>query len=747
MNLPQVLDRMERSASFLERVAHWERLPARPARTVPFPEGLDPRLRSALAARGIDCLYTHQAQALREVLGGHHTVVVTPTASGKTLCYNLPVLKAILADPAARALYLFPTKALAQDQMSALAETIEGLGASIKAYTYDGDTPPSARQAIRAVGHIVMTNPDMLHTAILPHHTRWVQLFGNLKYVVIDELHQYRGVFGSHLANVIRRLRRICSFYGSQPVFICCSATIANPAELASQLIGEPVVLVDDNGAPAAAKDFIMYNPPVVNAELGIRRSSVLEACALAQPFLQAGVQTIIFARARTTVELLVTYLRRALGGAPQQVRGYRGGYLPKERRAIEQGLRRGDVLAVATTNALELGVDIGAMDVSIMAGYPGTIASAWQQAGRAGRRSGHSVAILVGSSAPLDQFLMAHPQYFFGRRPEHGLLNPDNLYILTSHLKCAAFELPFSTSEEFGVPTTRSILEFLCQEGILHQSGERFYWMTDVFPAGEISLRSAAAEDFVIIDQAAGARVIGEVDRFSAPMLIHEEAIYIHEGTQYHVDRLDYPAKKAYVHQVDVDYYTDANLAVSIEVLDAFQVDRHRTVGEVAVRALVTMFKKIKLFTHETVGSGPVRLPEEQMHTSAYWVTLDGRVTAGMSPEEVQCGLAGLSHLLGVVGPLYAMCDYRDLRTVAQVRSPHTGLPTIYLYDAYPGGVGLSERLYHLDHQLLDAARRYLAGCSCRQGCPACVGPPGEAGRYGKHAAQLIVDRLMADS
>lgn len=727
-------------------MAHWEKLPARPARVVPFPEGLDPRLRAALKARGIDSLYTHQAQALSEVLGGRHTVVVTPTASGKTLCYNLPVLKAVLADPSSRALYLFPTKALAQDQMSALAGIIDELGVGIKAYTYDGDTPPSARQAIRAVGQVVMTNPDMLHTAILPHHTRWVQLFGNLKYVVIDELHQYRGVFGSHFANVIRRLRRICSFYGSRPVFICCSATIANPAELASQLIGEMVVLVDDNGAPASAKDFIMYNPAVVNAELGIRRSSVLEACTLAEPFLRAGVQTIIFARARTTVELLVTYLRRALGANPQQVRGYRGGYLPQERRAIEQGLRRREVLAVATTNALELGVDIGAMDVSIMAGYPGTIASAWQQAGRAGRRSGHSVAILVGSSAPLDQFLMAHPQYFFGRRPEHGLLNPDNLYILTSHIKCAAFELPFGATEEFGVPTTRSILEFLCQEGILHQSGDRFYWMTDAFPAGEVSLRSAAAEDFVIIDQAAGARVIGEVDRFSAPMLIHEEAIYIHEGAQYHVDQLDYPAKKAYVRPVDVDYYTDANLAVTIEVLDAFQADRHRTVGEVAVRALVTMFKKIKLFTHETVGSGPVRLPEEQMHTSAYWVTLDGPVTTGMSPEQVQCGLSGLAHLLGVVGPLYAMCDYRDLRTVAQVRSPHTGLPTIYLYDAYPGGVGLSERLYHLDHQLLDAARRYLAACSCHQGCPACVGPPGEAGRYGKSAARLIVERLLED-
>ncbi|MEW6522111.1 MAG: DEAD/DEAH box helicase [Bacillota bacterium] len=744
MNLLQILDTLEHDPAFRERVAHWEKIPARPARLVPFPDWLDPRLVAGLEARGITSLYTHQEQALGAAAGGRHTMVVTPTASGKTLCYNLPVLHSILDDPASRALYIFPTKALAQDQVSELTELIGEMGTDIKAFTYDGDTPASARKAIRSVGHIVVTNPDMLHTAILPHHTRWVKLFGNLKYVVIDETHQYRGVFGSHFANVLRRLCRICRFYGSNPVFICCSATVANPAELAFGLIGEPVVLVDDNGAPSAAKDFIFYNPPVVNAELGIRRSSVLEACSLAERFLRAGVQTIVFARARTTVELLVTYLRRALGKDPDRVRGYRGGYLPRERRAIEKGLRQGDVLAVASTNALELGIDIGALDVSIMAGYPGTIASAWQQAGRAGRRLGRSVAILVGSSSPLDQFLMTQPGYFFGRRPEHGLLNPDNLYILTSHLKCAAFELPFAVDEEFGVPTTRSILDFLAAEGILHQSGDRYYWMTDTFPAEEISLRSAAAENFVIIDREKSARVIGEVDRFSAPLLIHEEAIYIHEGNQYHVDHLDYEAKKAYVRPVEVDYYTDANLAVSVEVLEQFQAEGNRAYGEVTVRALVTMFKKIKLFTHENAGSGPVRLPEEQMHTSAYWLALDAGVTAGMGTEEIQSGLAGLAHLLSVVAPLFAMCDYRDLRVVPQVRAPYTGLPTVFLYDAYPGGVGLSERLYHLHYQLLEAARALLGGCRCADGCPACVGPPGEVGRQARQAATLIIDGCL---
>jgi DEAD/DEAH box helicase domain-containing protein len=744
MNLEQLLHALEQSPEFRARVEHWERIPARPARTVPFPAGLDPRLVAALEARGISALYTHQAEALAVLGSGRHVVVVTPTASGKTLCYNLPVLNTVLGDLDARALYIFPTKALAQDQLSELHGLIQATGAPIKTYTYDGDTAPSARRAIRAAGHIVVTNPDMLHTAILPHHTRWVKLFQNLRYVVVDETHQYRGVFGSHFANVLRRLERICRFYGSAPQFVLSSATIANPAELASALVGHEVVLVDDNGAPAAARDFIFYNPPVVNAQLGIRRSSLLEAAALASRFLKAGVQTIVFARSRTAVELLVTYLRQALGDAGDRVRGYRGGYLPRERRQIESGLRDGSVLGVASTNALELGIDIGDLDVAVMAGYPGTIASAWQQAGRAGRRVGRAVAILVGSSSPLDQFLMAQPAYFFGRAPEHGLINADNLYILASHLKCAAFELPFAAGEPFGVGTTGAILDYLAEEGVLHRSGDRYYWMSESFPAEEISLRSASTENFVIVDQTGPARVIGEVDRFSAPMLIHEEAIYFHEGAQYHVDRLCYEEKKAYVHRVDVDYYTDANLAVTVEVLDELLADSGaiaRCWGEVSVRALVTMFKKVKLFTHENVGAGKVHLPEEQLHTSAYWLTLGAEVTRELTPAQVQAGLSGLSHLLSSVAPLYAMCDYRDLRAVPQVRAPHTGLPTVYLYDAYPGGVGLSEKLYHLHLTLLRAAQEALAGCSCGQGCPACVGPPAEVGSE----ARWVCARMLA--
>ena len=477
MNVDQLTQQLRSDPLFMRNVVRWETLPPREAQYAAFPENLDQRLIPVLQKRGIHQLYTHQAHAVKSVLAGQDVVVVTPTASGKTMCYNLPVLSAILKDEDARALYLFPTKALSADQVSELYELIEMMGVDIKSYTYDGDTPGAARKAVRQAGHIVVTNPDMLHSGILPHHTKWVKLFENLRYIVIDEIHTYRGVFGSNLANVLRRLIRLCEFYGSKPQFILCSATIANPQELAETLIGRPVELVDDNGAPMGARHFVFYNPPVVNRQLGIRRGVIPETRNISSMLLKNGIQTITFARSRLTVEVLTKYLkdlvRDPIGNAGR-VRGYRGGYLPTERREIEKGLRAGSIDAVVSTNALELGIDIGALDACVLCGYPGTIASAWQQAGRAGRRKGTSIVFYVASSSAIDQYIVSHPDYFLRQSPENALLNPDNLYIMLSHFKCAAFELPFEDGDAFGnAPGTPEMLEYLTEASIVRHVDE----------------------------------------------------------------------------------------------------------------------------------------------------------------------------------------------------------------------------------------------------------------------------------
>ncbi len=568
---------------FMENVTEWRVLPAREAKYAPFPQELDARIVQVLKARGIERLYTHQRQALDCAIAGRDFVVVTPTASGKTLCYNLPVLNAILKDDAARALYLFPTKALSSDQVAELYSMVEALGADIKAFTYDGDTPASARTAIRQAGHVVVTNPDMLHQGILPHHTKWVRLFENLKYVVIDEIHAYRGVFGSNLANVLRRLERICAFYGAHPTFICCSATIHNPKELAENMTARSMTMIDDNGAPAGRRHVIFYNPPVINRQLGIRAGSLPTTRDIAARLVRAGVQSIVFARSRLAVEVLVRYakdiVRDPLGNAGR-VRGYRGGYLPTLRREIERELRAGNVDLVVSTNALELGIDIGQLDACVMCGYPGTIASTWQQAGRAGRRSNESLMILVASSNPLDQYIIGHPDYFFGQSPERAFINPDNLYILLNHLKCAAYELPFQEGEKFGnVEETDELLHYLADQNILRLVSGRWYWMAEEFPQAGVNLRSASDQNFLIIDitNPKKHRVIGEMDRFTVPMLLHKYAIYMHEGRQYQVEELDFDDKKAYIREVDVGYYTDADLTTSLKVLDEFERRRNR--------------------------------------------------------------------------------------------------------------------------------------------------------------------------
>ncbi|GAC1639281.1 MAG: ATP-dependent helicase MrfA [Chloroflexota bacterium] len=752
MNVDQVVGQMLLDPDVMANVGAYREIAGHAAVYGSFPHGLDPRLVDTLRARGIENPYVHQAEAAAAALRGDNVVVVTPTASGKTLCYTLPVVDTILKDPTARALYLFPTKALSQDQVHDLHALVTALDVDIKTYTYDGDTPQTARRAIRSAGHIVVTNPDMLHTGILPHHTRWVSLFENLRFVVVDELHVYRGVFGSHVANLIRRLKRICAFYGSEPRFICTSATIANPRELAERILEEPATVVESNGAPAGKKHVILYSPPIVNKQLGLRASSRLAARDLAARFIANGIQTIVFTRSRTGVELLLGYLRRAAGStAGHQIRGYRSGYLPLQRREIERGLREGTVRGVVATNALELGIDIGALDACIVTGFPGTIASTWQQMGRAGRRNDSSVAVLVANSSALDQFLVTHPDYFFDRSPEAGLVDPNNLMILLSHIKCAAFELPFQDGELFGVDSTREILSFLQESEILHEVDGVWHWMSDAFPAQEISLRTAATDNVVIIDQGPPARVIGEIDRISAPTMIHEEAIYIHEGDQYQVERLDLDEKKAYVRQVDVDYYTDAEQAVKVGVLDVFENAGGRAHGEVSVTYLPTIYKKIKMQTHENVGWGNIHLPEDTFHTTAYWLSVPDHVVRLMPRADLESGLMGIAHVLGQMAPIFLMCDPADIAVWPEIKAPFTGEPTIFLYDRVPGGIGFSKRLFGMHQQLLNNAGHLVSRCGCSHGCPSCIGARYEFDRNAKLCSLrllgVILDELRLDA
>jgi DEAD/DEAH box helicase domain-containing protein len=670
MSLEQILEQIEHDPQLSRRITYWRRLSPRPGHHASFPAGIDPCLVEVVRGRGIEAPYTHQATAIEAALRGEHVVVVTPTASGKTLCYNLPVLNSLLADPSARALYLFPTKALAQDQLAELSvladhHALPALGPRAFA-TYDGDTPSSARAEIRKAARIVISNPDMLHAGILPHHTRWTRFFGGLRYVVLDEIHTYRGVFGSHVANVLRRLKRICAFYGSSPQFLCASATIANPRELAERLVEEPFTLVgaEEDGSPHGEKHFLFYNPPLVDHELGIRRSAVSDARLLAEQFLAAGIQTIVFARARLTTEVLLKYLRDAAAreGLPVgKIQGYRGGYLPLERRQIEQGLRRRDVLGVVATNALELGINIGHLDACVMTGYPGTIASTWQQAGRAGRRAETSVAVLVAGASPLDQYLVNHPGYFWGRSPEQALL-----VIALSHIQCAAFELPFAQGESFGrFPHTEEILTFLEEEELVQLSGGQWHYTDQAYPAEAVSLRTAEMDNFVVVDVSQEGAVIGVVDRQSAPFLIHEEAIYLHGGESYLVRKLDWEGRRAEVEPVEVGYYTQASQSTNVQVREVYRQAEGSAMlkahGGVLITSKVTSYKKVRLYTHEILGWGeilPDSIPEQEMETTAYWFSILPELSARLEEE----GLLNMAQ--GDRGP-----NWDQQRNLARVR------------------------------------------------------------------------------
>ncbi|MBP1604182.1 MAG: cshA, partial [Acidobacteria bacterium] len=778
------MERADQPDGFITAI---RRLPAADARYEDFPPGIDPRLRAALARRGIDRLYTHQARAIAHALAGRNVVVTTPTASGKTLCYNVPVMNGILADPATRALYLFPTKALAQDQLAELdrlsQEISRAAEVDVGVFTYDGDTPQDARRAIRGRAHVVLTNPDMLHSGVLPHHPKWAKLFENLRYIVIDELHAYRGVFGSHLGNVLRRLRRVCEHYGSSPTFICSSATIANPVELAESLAERPFELVDDSGAPRGEKWLVFVNPPIVNRQLGIRRSYISQARAVALEFLNKGLQVIVFAQSRLSTEILTRYLKDAHEGAPGEsdvIRGYRGGYLPHRRREIEKGLRDGTVRGVVSTNALELGIDIGALDVAVLAGYPGTIASTWQRFGRAGRRASRSAAVMVASSAPLDQFVVRHPSYFFDASPEHALVNPDNLQILVDHIKCAAFELPFTTTETYGRENLQEILGILSEEGFVHLSKPgaaedatgHWHWTNESYPADAVSLRTVSSDNFVVVDKTDTTRVIGETDFNTALEILHEKAIYIVEGRLYQVEELDFEGRKAYVRHIDCDYYTDAITNSRVTPLDTAATAGERpgalpAHGDVHVVSRVVGFKKIKFYTNENVGSGELDLPERQMHTTSYWLTIPRELMTALpySGDDRRDGVVGMSHAMRQVAQLLLMCDARDIgvsigparEATEDGQAPAAAGPAaswspvlqegdeprVFIYDNYPGGIGFSEPLFRMHAELVARTRELITGCPCESGCPSCVGPLGDVGARAKEVALDILARL----
>jgi DEAD/DEAH box helicase domain-containing protein len=656
MPIASLLDSWKTDPETFANVAVWQSTPPRPAETRPFPPDLPEPLADLLRRQRIPALYSHQAETWEQVRSKSNVVVATSTASGKTLAYNLPVLAGLLENPDARALYMFPTKALAQDQLTGLKKQIAGIQISgLSAEIYDGDTKQHERAAIRKNARIVLTNPDMLHTGILPHHTIWESLFRNLKFVVIDEVHTYRGVFGSHVANVLRRIKRISRFYGANPQFILTSATIGNPQELAERLIEAPVSLVDRDGSPRGERHFIIYNPPVVDESLGLRKSALLEAVRLAGDLQANDVQSVVFARSRRSVEIILRYLQESAptplhppnpleleDGWGCSVRGYRSGYLPSQRREIEQGLRDGSVRLVVATNALELGIDIGGLGAALLTGYPGTIASTWQQAGRAGRGDAPAAAILIATPAPLDQFLAHHPEYFFARSPEQALINPDHLVILLNHLRSAAFELPFEPGEGFGelpVETVQEFLDFLTANGDLHASEQKYFWMADAYPAASVSLRSASPETVVLHTEEDGQpRTLGTIDLASAPWMVHPRAVYLHEGQQYYVQELNLETNTATLIPVALDYYTQPQRRTEINLLSGMaQADvsgGDKSYGELQVTTQVASFRKVAWFTNQNVGEEPLDLPPTEFQTTGYWLTISDETVHQLSQE-----------------------------------------------------------------------------------------------------------------
>jgi DEAD/DEAH box helicase domain-containing protein len=756
-----------------------ERLAAENAQNADLPEWVHPTLVAGLKEKGIVQLYAHQRQSCDATAAGEHVVIATPTASGKTLCYNLPVFDRLIRDPDARALYLFPTKALARDQIAA-ARDLAGLSATkVGVAVYDGDTPPDHRRAARRQARILATNPEMLHTGILPHHPNWAEFFSGLTYIVIDELHTYRGVFGSHLANVMRRLLRVAQFHGANPKMIACSATIANPRELAGQIFGRKATLIEESGAPQGERNFLIYNPPLIDAALGIRESYLKATCKLTLELFRQSCSTLVFCRSRLAVEVLLRYLRDGIdrlpvdiADAPEKermkasIRSYRGGYLPKRRREVERAMRSGETSVVVTTSALELGIDIGDLDAVVMAGWPGSRAATWQRSGRAGRRQRPSLTLMVASSEPMDQYVTRQPDFLFGQAPEHARIDPDNPSILIPQLKCAAYELPFTHHESFGSldqQETAEVLKCLAEANVLHQSSEGYHFVDDAFPANEVGLRGSLNENFIVVSETG--HVLAEVDYHDAPNVLHDHAIYQIEGEQYLVERLDHGTHKAYVQHVDIDYYTDAMTYEKVRILEPLEHADAATYGEIHVLERVVGFKKIKLHTHENIGYGDVSQPEREKHTTSIWLTLDEhRVQQlGKTAAEIAEATLAAAYALHSTAALLLMSDGRDLgRAVGDVRSESFGVtsgnsrgkystaeggadlihgpaPTIFIYDQYPGGTGLASRLFDERAQLLSRATQMIKGCPCKNGCPACIAPGSR--KETKALALLLLD------
>ena len=718
---------------YADRITALRRLPAREGDYVEFPPDLPTGLADALRARGVTRLYRHQAEAWRASQDGENLLLATPTASGKSLCYLLPALAA--ARHGGKSLFLFPTKALAQDQVAELIELSTAGQLGVRAATFDGDTPGDARQAIRASGDVVVTNPDMLHQGILPHHTKWAALFENLRYVVIDEIHGYRGVFGSHVANVIRRLKRLCAFYGSDPQFILCSATIGNAVEHAEALIEAPVHAITESGAPTGEKFLLLWNPPVVNPDLGLRASARSQSVRIARIAIKAALKTLVFCGSRTQVEVITKYLKEVFDREPRgpaRIRAYRGGYLPNERRETEVAMRAGKVDGIVSTSALELGVDIGALDVVVLNGWPGSVAATWQRFGRAGRRQQASVGVLVASSEAIDQYVVQHPEYFFGANPEHARLHADQPLVLLDHVRCAAFELPFSAGERFGPVEVDGFLDLLAEDAVVHREGERWEWIADSYPANAVNLRAVADGNFVVVDRTDGRQtIIAEVDYTAAALTLYEGAIHMVQSVPYQVERLDWPGRKAYVRRTFVDYYTDAIDHTKLKVLERFDASPlgagQCETGEVHVVRRVSGYKKIRFHTHENIGYGPVQLPDQELQTTATWWQLPPAVLEAAWPtrEQALAAFHGAGNALHCVAQLAVMAEGRDLQKCVDDAHPDGRFhPALYLYDAYPGGIGLSQPLYERRAELVKRARGLVAACPCTRGCPACVGP-----------------------
>jgi DEAD/DEAH box helicase domain-containing protein len=791
MQTTDFLEKLRRSPDYGNQIVHVEELARREARYGELREPFPGALNTALQGLEICDLYAHQAKCVEAVRAGRNVAVVTSTASGKTLSYTLPVLERLLQRPGATALFLYPTKALAQDQLRGLlriAELSPGIASVLRTGTYDGDTPSSTRRKLRDEGNILLTNPDMLHAGILPYHAKWSHFLSHLEFVVIDEIHAYRGIFGSNVANVVRRLRRVCRHYESEPQFLLCSATIANPRDFAQKLIGEPVELVADDGSPRGPKKFVLWNPPFLDTANMDRRSSNVEAHGLMTELVKARVQTICFSKARVVAELIHRYTQEALTREKPElanlVRPYRGGYLPKERREIEKALFAGELLGVSSTNALELGIDIGSLDASIVVGFPSTIASLWQQAGRAGRGQEEAVTFFVAYNDPIDQYLMRHPEYLFAQSPESAVIDPENPYILSGHLQCAAFELPLESGDRayFG-DITEDLRRLLEHHGRVRRVDDRSYWANTDFPSRAVSLRHMSDDTYTIIEvppdtgrgsayrpqtgpafQPPGdAHVIGNVDASSALELLYPEAVYLHDGETFVVRHLDLEGKSAYVERREVDYYTTPVLEQSVLLRDTREKGEWAGApigfGDATVTWFTAFFKKIQFFSIDSIGYGNLDLPPQNIDTTTFWITIPPELRravklAGKNPIE---GLVGVRNLLVSVIPLYAMCDRADIGGV--VDSKNLGMPTIFMYDRYPGGLGFVEHAFRRPSEIFASCRELVGECPCGSGCPSCVGlpvlrpaqhqDPEVGGAWpipDKEAARLILHALVPD-